>query len=102
MALGLHTSQRYPMHETNRWQDDAKCISAPERDKESLTGAHPTREIALDIAHRYCNRCPVILQCLEWAKGEHAFSGIAGGYAFTGEKSAGQQRRMQPIVTGEE
>lgn len=82
------------------WQDKAVCVDAPERDKQALTGSFPTKEIALDMNKRYCSRCPVKTDCLNWAWDEGSFSGIAGGMAFVGDKSTGKNRRVVSIVEG--
>lgn len=84
------------------WQDEAVCGNAPECDKQAFTGAFPTREIAQDINRRYCSRCPVRTDCLNWAWDDRAFSGIAGGFAFVGDKAAGKERRVMPIVSVED
>jgi len=79
------------------WQEDAACSRASEVDAQAFTGGHPTKAIAEDINARYCTRCPVVNDCLKWAHEEFAFSGIAGGCAFIGEKAAGNERRIYRI-----
>lgn len=81
------------------WTEAALCGSAPERDKQTFTGAFPTLDIARDIARRYCNQCPVKSECLNWAYDDWAFTGIAGGMAFVGEKASGRNRRAVRINT---
>lgn len=79
------------------WHQRAACNRAPEADQEAFTGHAPTKDIAQDIARRYCDRCPVKAQCYAWAYSEHLFAGIAGGAAFSEQKSAGQRRLVMPI-----
>lgn len=81
------------------WQEAAACANSPEVDKAQLTG-YPSREVARDLKQRYCNHCPVIAQCLTWAQNDYAFSGIAGGKLFTGERATGHKRRILDIPTG--
>lgn len=84
------------------WQDDALCVEAPEVDKQAFTGSYPSREIAQDINRRYCARCPVRTYCLNWAYDDRAFTGIAGGKAFAGNKDSGKNRRVINIPTMED
>lgn len=86
-----------PVTRSDVWQDKALCGAAPECDQEAFTGAFPTRGIARDINERYCSRCPVVNECLNWAYSDAAFSGIAGGKAFVGDKSSGKGRRVVNI-----
>lgn len=90
-----------PTPRPDSWQDSALCGAAPECDKQAFTGAFPTREIAMDINERYCSLCPVRHECLNWAYDDHAFSGIAGGKAFVGDKASGKGRRVVSIVARE-
>jgi hypothetical protein len=85
------------MQYTRGWQNNGKCVTAPESDKQAFVYAFPTREVAKDINRRYCSRCPVRSHCLNWAYDDHAFSGIAGGKAFVGDKASGKGRRVVEI-----
>lgn len=83
------------------WAEQAKCAYAPEVDKQVMLSYFVKRSVALDVKKRYCDQCPVVTQCLNWAIEDWAFTGIAGGMLFAGERSSGQTRRMIKLTGGE-
>lgn len=63
------------------WQDRAACKDAPEEDKHAFTSI-PRRVVTDDLVERYCDRCPVVAQCADWAERDRPFVGVAGGRAW--------------------
>ena len=95
-ARFVGTAQKLEPRHNYRWQERSACQGAPEVDKAAFTG-YPSKETAKDLKRRYCDRCPVRTQCLNWAYDDWAFTGVAGGMMFAGEKSSGKNRRAIKI-----
>ena len=55
------------------WRTDAACRGA---DPWLFDGESAADELE---ALGYCRRCPVTRQCLEWARTDRKFAGVAGG-----------------------
>lgn len=67
------------------WQEDAKCGGlAPE-----VNFFKPDRTNRRNLIENYCNKCPVILECLEF--GATGPSGIWGGLSFKENDSVKQR-----------
>ncbi len=70
------------------WRDRAACGSATLKEQQILTGgdagyrganAPYYRSAAKAVARKFCDHCPVRVQCYNWASSEPMFMGIAGG-----------------------
>jgi hypothetical protein len=55
------------------WRAHAACHGA---DPAVFDGNNDADELE---ALSYCQRCPVILDCLDWVRHDRRFSGVAGG-----------------------
>lgn len=80
------------------WQDEAACSppTVMEIDREAFV-SFPSPSVAKDLKSRFCDRCPVVAQCRDWAMTDLAFSGVAGGMLFAGDKAAGRVRSTRRI-----
>ena len=76
--------------DTHRWQDDAAC-------REVGWGAffveHPTLPVSYAKARAICARCPVRVECLEFALETNSEYGIWGGVTETERKRMRRERR---------
>lgn len=62
--------------EDEHWSQQAICRDAPDM---QFPGSGD--EYALAAAKKVCGRCPVRLQCLEWALDTKEPFGVLGGYS---------------------
>lgn len=76
------------------WHDDAPCRDANPR---LFNLTDPENPLARQVVEYYCDRCPVIDDCMEWANGSD-FDGIAAGFVWIGKR----HRRTRPGVFTEE
>lgn len=68
------------------WQDRAACNGVDELTQYEFTHLPHGRGVAAEHARRladeYCNGCPVLARCREWANQDTYFTGVAGGRAY--------------------
>lgn len=84
------------------WQDDAACNDADPLDRMVFTsppsvGNDRVATGAAGVADKYCVQCPVRRQCLEWAKKDMYFIGVAGGAAFSGLPNKRTMRMLREM-----
>jgi Transcription factor WhiB len=68
------------------WQDQAACKGCPDLDYIKFLNPGQSKAYApgvKDLRNRYCDHCPVIMQCRTWAQGDFEFIGVAGGIGWT-------------------
>lgn len=68
------------------WQNQAACRDVPEFIRDEFTYVPAGRGVAHEQTKRlkreYCDHCPVLAQCREWADRDVYFAGIAGGRLY--------------------
>ena len=81
-SLSNEFFQEISNYNTDNWREQAACSSMDTEIFFNDTGDGRQDKSRLKLALDACNTCPVISECLSFAKGNHLRHGIYGGSRY--------------------